>query len=705
MKKRMLVTSALPYANGPIHLGHLVEVIQTDIFVRLQRLLGRDVVYVCADDTHGTPIELSARKQGIEPKALVTQIHAEHVRDFAGFGIGFDVYGSTDTPENQAWAQRIFSRLVEGGHIERRSMELTYCEQDRRFLPDRFVRGSCPRCGAADQYGDVCEVCKSTYAPTELRDPRCALCGTAPVRRSSEHFFFKLDRFQELLSSIALGQAEPELDPQVRNFLNGWLEKGLEDWCVSRDGPYFGFLIPGETDKYFYVWLDAPIGYVSNTERLARERGDRDVLDYWGERADSEIWHFIGKDIIYFHALFWPAMLKGAALKLPHRIVVHGMLNVRGEKMSKSRGRLRTAREYLDTPGLTPEQLRYYFAANLTPEPSDIDLNVDDFRHRVNADLVNNLANFCHRTLSLLRSRHEGRIAAPAGWPPYFALALDALRRAREAYERLDFRGAMQAIVAASNRGNEFLQQEKPWAAEAAKAHADLSLAANLAYALAVLLQPVVPEMAGKVLAQLGREGAKLADLGELWGGGTPAPWIREGSLREGGPLVPRIEAAAAAALLPEEPKESGPKGPVAPSGPTAKGAAAAEGGPAPGSAEPRHSGRGAESLSQISFDDFAKVDLRCGLVVAAEAVEGAKKLLRLTVDLGEAAPRTIASGIAEAFQPAQLVGRRVIVVANLAPRTIRGVTSHGMLLAAGEGAGIRLCELPGEVAPGSQVR
>ncbi|MHB1845654.1 MAG: methionine--tRNA ligase [Deltaproteobacteria bacterium] len=684
--KRMLVTSALPYANGPIHLGHLVEVIQTDIFVRYQRLLGRDVVYVCADDTHGTPIELSARKQGIEPKALVARIHEEHVRDFSGFGIGFDTYGSTDTAENYDWAKRVFERLGKGGHVERRAMELTYCEKDQRFLPDRFVRGSCPRCGAADQYGDVCEACKSTYSPTELKDPRCALCGTPPVRRPSEHFFFKLKDFNALLSSVANGTAEPELDPQVKNFLRGWLDRGLEDWCVSRDGPYFGFEIPDAPGKYFYVWLDAPIGYVSNTEILCQRLGDRTVLDYWGEQADCEIWHFIGKDIIYFHALFWPAMLRGASLRLPHRIVVHGMLNVRGEKMSKSRGRLRTAREYLDTPGLSPEQLRYYIAASLTPEPSDIDLNVEDFRHRVNADLVNNVANFCHRTLSLLRVKYGGRLAAPAEFPEKLKGALGLLRAARvEGYDELDFRTAMKRLVEASNLGNEFLQEKKPWAAEGPQAQADLSLAANLAFALAVLLQPVVPEMAGKLLAQLGREGAGLSALEPLWGGGVVAPWLREAELREGGPLMPRIEPAAAAALLPEEPVDATPAS-TSPSTPTS-------------------TSTSTSTSAEIQFDDFAKVDLRCGLVVAAEPVEGAKKLLRLTIDLGEAAPRTIASGIAEAFAPAALVGRRVVVVANLAPKTIRGIRSHGMLLAGGEGKGIRLCELPADVAPGSQVR
>ena len=681
MTKKLLVTSALPYANGPIHLGHLVEVIQTDIFARWQRLRGRDVVYVCADDTHGTPIELSARKQGISPEALISRVHGEHRRDFADFDISFDEYGRTHTDENRAWAERIFERLRAGGYVVKRAMELTYCEKDLRFLPDRFVRGGCPRCGALDQYGDVCEVCKSTYAPTELKEPRCALCGTAPVRRSSEHYFFEISKFKELLGAIADGPVtddpakpgpEPVLDVQVRNFLKGWLKQGLQDWCVSRDGPYFGFPIPGEQSKFFYVWLDAPIGYISNTERLCqREPGHGTALGYWAPEADSEIWHFIGKDIIYFHALFWPAMLAGAKLKLPHRIVVHGMLNVRGEKMSKSRGRLRTAREYLDTAGLTPEQLRYYFAANLVPEPSDIDLNVEDFRHRVNAELVNNIANFCHRTLSLLRSQHGARLLAQGEPPALWAGALGDFKAAIEAYDAVDFRAAMSNLVHACSRGNEFLQEKKPWAVEgAASAQANLTVCANVACGAALLLAPVTPVMSKAILRQLGREGATLATFDF----DSTKLWIQEGPIAEGGMLVPRIEPQAAAALLPEEPAEL----------------AADE------AARPES--------SEIEFAAFAAVDLRCGLIVEAAAVEGAKKLLRLTVDLGESSPRTIASGIAERFAPAELVGRRVVVVANLQPRTIRGVRSHGMLLAAGEGKGLALVELPKETAPGTKV-
>jgi methionyl-tRNA synthetase len=669
--KRLLVTSALPYANGPIHLGHLVEVIQTDVFVRYQRLAGRDAIYVCADDTHGTPIELNARKQGITPEQLVEEVGVGHRRDFKDFGIDFAAYGSTNIKANERIANEIFEKLKVGGHIERRAIELTYCETDKRFLPDRFVRGICPKCGTPDQYGDVCESCKSTYSPTDLKEPRCAICGRTPIRKPSQHYFFRLEDFRPLLEGIAKGTAEPVCDPQVRNFLQGWTDGKLQDWCVSRDGPYFGFPIPNEENKFFYVWLDAPIGYISNTPAA--------WADAWNVGSDTDIWHFIGKDIIYFHALFWPATLKGAGYKLPHRIVVHGMLNVRGEKMSKSRGRLRTAREYLDVPGLNPEQLRYYFAANLTPEPSDIDFNVQDFRHRVNAELVNNIANFCHRTLSLLRSRFGGELSPPSKDEPARAMwdgALEELREAVPAYEAVDFRNAVLHIVQACNLGNGFLQARKPWAADAAQAQGDLSLCANLAYAAAVLLSPITPRMSAGVLGQLGRGEPKLIDLG-LTALPLPEPWLREGRVIEGEVLMPRIDPTAIAPLSPDDEPTSTPTATATPT-PTA---------------------------TEIQFPAFAAIDLRCGVILTAEPVPGAKKLLKLSVDLGEPAPREIASGIAEAFKPETLVGRHVVVVANLAPKTIRGVRSHGMLLASGEGAALALVELPKEVPAGAQVR
>jgi methionyl-tRNA synthetase len=678
MPPKLLVTSALFYANGPIHLGHLVEVVQTDVFVRAQRLLGRDVIYVCADDTHGTPIELSAQKQGITPEELIARSYKEHVRDFADFEISFDEYGSTHTEENRAYAELIYERLRAGGHIEKRTLELTYCENDKRFLPDRFVRGTCPRCGSADQYGDVCEVCKSTYSPTELLEPRCALCGTPPVRRESENYFFKLNDFGDLLRKIAYGESPPRMDPQIERFLQGWIAQGLQDWNISRDGPYFGFAIPGAPGKYFYVWLDAPIGYISNTDRLLRRRGTGSISDYWGPEADSEIWHFIGKDIIYFHALFWPAMLAASDFKLPSRLVVHGMLSVKGEKMSKSRGRPMNARSYLET-GLNPEQLRYYYAASLTPQPNDIDLNVEEFRNRVNAELVNNLANFCHRTFSLLRGRFEGQIIQPSSDPAAtltWRSMADRFEKVIEGYRSLDTREAVAQLVEIGNAGNLFLQQRKPWDL-GSTAHGDLSLCANGAFAVALLLSPVVPRMAEAVLDQLGRRDATFADL-------SGGPWISSGTLAPGPQsLMARVEVAQANALLPEA---------IAPTSPVAAAAIA----PPPDKQEPK---------GLVGIEQFAALDLRCGLILAADPVAGATKLLKLRVDLGEETPRTIASAIAESFAPESLVGRRVVVVANLEPRKIRGIESRGMLLATGEGTSIRLVSLPEDVVPGSPVK
>ncbi len=681
MPPKLLVTSALPYAAGPLHIGHLVEYVQTDVFVRAQRMLGRPVLYVCADDTHGTPIELSAQKQGITPETLIARMYDSHTRDFADFGIGFDEYGSTHTDENRAYAELIYKRLRDGGHVERRVLELTFCEKDQRFLPDRFVRGICPKCGALDQYGDVCEVCKSTYAPTDLKEPRCAICGTPPVRRRSDNYFVKLSDFTEQLRQISRGTAPPTLDPQIQRFLQGWVDGGLQDWCISRDGPYFGFPIPDAPGKYFYVWLDAPVGYISNTERLLKRTGGS-ALDYWAADADSEIWHFIGKDIIYFHALFWPAMLAGANLKIPARIVVHGMLSVKGEKMSKSRGRPFNARAFLDT-GMHPEQLRYYYAANLTAQPNDIDLNVEDFRNRVNAELVNNLANFCHRTLSLLRAKFEGKLVAPSDDPAAQGAWRAMERRFQkviDGYGSLDFRDAVANLVEIGNAGNLFLQQRKPWEL-GPTAHGDLSLCANGALAVAILLSPVAPRMAEAVLAQLGRTDARFKDL-------AGGPWLKAGVLGAGpASLMARVEVEQARALLPER------VGVARAAPPTPDKQTAPDTTAAPAIAGP------------ISFEQFAAIQLRCGLILAAERVAGASKLLKLQVDLGEGAPRTIASGIAEAFAPEALVGRRVVVVANLAPRTLRGIESRGMLRATGEGASVRLVSVADGVPPGAEVR
>jgi methionyl-tRNA synthetase len=679
MSRKILVTSALPYANGPLHLGHAVEYVQTDILVRFLKSAGRDVVYVCADDTHGTPIELSAARQGVPPETYVASFWEQHRRDFADLGISLDAFYTTHSLENRAYAELIYGRLKEAGDIIRRSVEQTYCEVDQRFLPDRYVRGICPNCKSPDQYGDVCEVCGKTYTPGELIDPHCALCGTTPVRRTSEHLFFRLSAHQAFLQELI--RSPGFLQPAVANQLQAFFDQGLNDWDISRAGPYFGFAIPGETNKFFYVWLDAPIGYIATTEKWAKDTGRaKDALAYWAEDADAEIVHVIGKDIVYFHALFWPAVLKVAHLKRPTKLVVHGHLTVDGTKMSKTRGTFITARTYLNL--LDPAYLRYFFAANLGPNPEDFDLSLTEFRQRVNGELVNNVCNLANRVLSLLAGPLGHRLA-PASAGPGQQLVEDVLRKAAEvraAYERLDFRSAVRGATEISQSANQFLQARAPWAkvkTEPEVARQDLSDAAELAYVVAGLLQPVVPTISERLFAQLDAppltfaalERASYPLLDRSRPVGTPAP------------LLARMEEAQVKSLI--LPAPDGPAS-VAHSAPPTTEAAVAK---------------------AVSYEEFARVALRVGLVRAAERVAKSDKLLKLTVDVGEPEPRTIAAGVAEAYAPEALVGRRVVVVANLAPRTIRGVLSQGMLLAAGPGgAQLKLVD-PGDLPPGSEVR
>jgi methionyl-tRNA synthetase len=702
MAEKILVTSALPYANGPIHIGHAVEYVQTDIYVRFLRSCGKDVVYFCADDTHGTPIELSAAKQGLKPEQFVAGIYELHKRDFEELGVSVDWFHSTNSPENRHYAELIYGRLKEKGDIERREIEQTFCEKDKRFLPDRFIRGTCPNCKAADQYGDACEKCGKAYSPTDLIEPKCALCGTPPIRKHSTHLFFKLSRHEEFLQKLL--RRPGFIHSGLATQLQGFFEKGLADWDISRDGPYFGFAIPGETDKYFYVWLDAPIGYIATTEKWAKETGKaKSALDYWSPDSPSRIVHFIGKDIVYFHALFWPAVLNVAGLHGPDELKVHGHLTVNGEKMSKSRGTLVSVRTYLDN--LDPSYLRYFYAASLGPGPEDFDLSLKDFRLRVNGELVNNVGNLANRSLSMLAGPLEKRLA-PGGEGQGKALVEAALARVpevREAFEKLEYRNAIKAIVEISQAANGFLQTQAPWAkmkTDPEAARADLSDAADVVYLLGALLTPVIPKVTEKLFAQLGAppltfeglEKARYPLLDRSRPIGTPEP------------LLPRLEEDKVNALIPpapegqptkEAPKKAEKKGEKAEKkpaeAPTTQASPGAGAGGAPG---------------EIEYDDFAKVSLKAGKIVAAEKVAGADKLLKLTVDLGEAAPRTIVSGIALAYTPEQVTGRRVVVVTNLKPRKLKGIESRGMLLTAETGTetGLSLLD-PGDVPPGSVVK
>jgi methionyl-tRNA synthetase len=669
MAERILVTSALPYANGPLHIGHLVEQVQTDIYVRFLRSSGKDALYLCADDTHGTPVELAARKEGVEPEQYVARWFENHQRDLRDLDVRLDYYWTTHSEENRRYAELIYSRLKDAGDIERRDVEQTYCETDGRFLPDRFVRGTCPNCKSPDQYGDVCERCGKTYSPTDLINPRCAICGNPPVRRSSAHLFFKLSRHAEWLRGLI--QNPSFLDPGVAAQLGQFFEKGLSDWDISRDGPYFGFSIPGEQDKYFYVWLDAPIGYIATTEKWAKETGRaKDAMEWWRAGSDARIVHVIGKDIVYFHALFWPAVLKEAGFKVPDRIHVHGHLTFNGEKMSKSRGTLVQARTYLDL--LDPSYLRFFYALSLGPGPDDLDLSLGEFRQRVNAELVNNIGNLANRALSLLAGSLERRLAGPGGGPGR-KLVEDALAKAasvREAFERIDLRTGLKAIIEISQSANQFLQAQAPWARvkkDPEAARAVLSDAAEVVYLLAGLLEPVVPRLSTKLFEQLDAPvltyekiaQARYPLLDRAHPIGTPAP------------LIGRIEEDVLAKL-------TGGKG---------------------------SNTRSNEAPSEIDYADFSRVVLKVGRILSAERVPKSDKLLKLSVDVGEGTPREIVAGIAEAYAPEQIVDRNVVVVANLKARAIRGVESRGMLLAAGPGGKELSLVDPGPLPPGAEVK
>src|SRR6266853_1647963 len=537
---RTLVTMALPYANGSLHLGHFVEAIQTDVYVRALRAMGREVAFICADDMHGTPIEMSAAKAGLPPEEYVERIHREHREDYTAFAISHDEFYKTHSEENRVHTERIYRKLVERGSIERREVEQLDCEVDRRFLPDRYVRGTCPVCGAKDQYGDSCEVCGSTYEPVRLQDPYCALCKDAgrgivpPVLRRSAHYFVKLSQYQDFLRKWT---TEPgRVQPEIRGFLARWLAEPLRDWDVSRDEPYFGFEIPdrpaGEEKKYFYVWLDAPTGYLSSTEHWARKRG-RTVEEWWGADADTEIVHFIGKDIVYFHTLFWPAMLHASGWRVPARVHVHGMLTVEGAKMSKTRGTFLNARDYLDA-GMDPEWLRYFYAANLGPTPSDIDLALSELKNRVNGELLANVGNLANRALSLVW-KNGGKLTQAAA-SDVFKQAPGIEREIAELYSRCDTRGVVQKVLDFSSAANQRLQAQKPWEklkTDRDAALSELTLAVNVARLCARWLSPIVPRFARGVEEQ---SGARLS-----WGDFKP---LENTPIREPRPLVRKVEDA-----------------------------------------------------------------------------------------------------------------------------------------------------------------
>jgi methionyl-tRNA synthetase len=691
MTDRYLVTSALPYANGSIHLGHLVEYIQTDVYVRFRRLTGASVTYVCAADSHGTPIEVNAAKAGIDPRLFVEKYRAEQHEDFRRFGVEFSTYYTTDSPENRVWAHRIYRALKAKGLIYRKSIEQLFCEHDGRFLPDRFVKGKCPGCGAADQYGDVCESCGKTYDPRELGAPYCSLCGRTPVVRTSEHAYVNLKKVEPLIREWVEG--EGHLEPSVREQVKGWLDD-LQDWCITRDAPYFGFELddPDFPGKYLYVWMDAPIGYLSSAEHYFAEEAppaarllpEAFEKAYLAESSGARLEHFIGKDILRFHAVFWPAMLWAAGVRRPDRMAVHGHLVVNGEKMSKSRGTFITARTYLDS-GLDPELLRYYYAAKLSPGMNDLNLDLDDFRTRINADLANNLGNLASRVATLLpragawEGKPDGEVAAAL---------LAALSGARAAYERLEYGDAVRHAMDAADACNKKIQDGKPW--EEPASEASRKLLASCAHALcgiAVLLSPVMPRFCAGLLDAFGHSLPDEWDLEYHPFGAKPPETVAKP------PRVDRLEARQVARLVATPP----PAPPPAPAAAPAKGKAAA----------PKEAPKeAAEGVAVIGYEDFAKVELKVAVILKASKVEGADRLLHLHVDAGEVHHRTIVAGIAQAYpEPEALKGRRIVIVANLAPRKLRGIESQGMLLAAGEPPDLQVVTVGEEIAPGTKVK
>jgi methionyl-tRNA synthetase len=669
---RTLITSALPYANGSIHLGHMVEHIQTDVMARYLRLEGHEVLHVCADDTHGTPIELNARKQGISPEELVSRSLEEHRRDFAGFHIGFDEYYTTNSPENEELAGLIYGALRDAGHLERRTTRQFYSESLGRFLPDRLVRGTCPRCKSPDQYGDACEVCNSTYEPTELIDPVDAIEGKTPVLRDTDQIYVRLSDFDGVLREWLPAGVPQE---QVRNFVRPWLDGGLEAWCISRDAPYFGFPIPGEPGKYFYVWLDAPVGYVAATRHWCEAHG-QDWRRWWAEDADTDVIHVIGKDIVYFHTLFWPAMLHAARLKKPSRVHVHGFLTVNGAKMSKSRGTFVLASRYLEH--LHPDYLRFYVAAKLSEGVEDIDLNLDDFVFRTNADLVNNVVNLCSRTTKFIEQKLEGRVSPVDPAHPVVQRIAGGLPGVREAYAAWDTRAAVRRINDLGDVLNLYFQEQEPWRVfsegDVEGARAICSVVLHGAIALMTALSPIVPSTAQKLADCIGVDALRWEHAQAAF---TPA------SVRSEKTFLARMDRAWVDHLIDTPTPE-----------PAAAPAPAAETTVTP------------ELKPQISIDDFAKIDLRVGVVRAAALVEGANKLLQLTVDIGKEI--NVFAGVRKAYaDPSTLVGKHVIVVANLAPRQMKFGLSEGMLLAtsAEDDSGLQLAIVDDSTQPGWTVR
>jgi len=684
MARKILVTSALPYANGSIHLGHLVEYIQTDIWVRFQKMQGHTVHYVCADDTHGTPIMLRAEKEGITPEALIERVHAEHSADFAEFLVEFDNYYSTNSEENRELASSIYTALRANDKIATKTIEQFYDPVKNMFLPDRFIKGECPKCHAKDQYGDSCEVCGATYNPTELINPYSAVSGAVPVRKETEHYFFKLSECAQFLKEWTRSGT---LQAEAANKMNEWLgddsENKLSDWDISRDAPYFGFEIPDAPGKYFYVWLDAPIGYMASFKNLCSKNG-LDFDEYWKKDSTTELYHFIGKDILYFHALFWPATLEYSGHRTPTNVFAHGFLTVNGEKMSKSRGTFITARSYLEHVK-NPEYLRYYYAAKLNGSMEDIDLNLEDFVARVNSDLVGKYINIASRTAGFITKHFDGKVEKISNLP-----VIDEIRKAApvisECYENRDFSRALREIMRLTDLANANIAEAAPWVKAKQEGtdaktslELDCSAALEMFRLLTIYLKPVLPDLAANI--------EKFLNVPELTWDSVNTAFESGHRINDYSHLITRIDQKQIASMT-EANKENLQATTQA----------------TPVAAQP--TATPATEASYISIDDFTKVDLRIAKIVNAEHVEGAEKLLKLTLDIGEENPRQVFAGIKSAYDPATLVGRLTVMVANLAPRKMKFGMSEGMVLAAsGESGGPFILSPDVGAQPGMRVK
>jgi methionyl-tRNA synthetase len=675
-RRRILVTSALPYANGSIHLGYLLEAVQTDIWVRFQKLRGHECYYVCADDTHGTPIMLKAQAEGITPEALIAQVNVEHQRDLADMLIGFDNYGSTHSSENKQLCEQMYRTLRAANYIDRRSVRQAYDETAKMFLPDRYVKGTCPNCGTADQYGDSCENCGATYSPADLKNPVSVVSGATPVWRESEHYFFRLSAFEPQLATWVKSGAVQE---SVARKLDEWFSQKLRDWDISRDAPYFGFEIPDAPGKYFYVWFDAPIGYLASFTQLCA-RTDLQFDDFFKSASSAELHHFIGKDILYFHTLFWPAVLEGSGMRRPTSVHAHGFVTINGQKMSKSRGTFITARRYLDS--FKAEYLRYYFAAKLGPGIDDLDMNLDEFTTRLNSDIVGKLVNIASRCAGFITKNAGGTLADTLPEPQLYAAFAAAGETIAAAYETRDTAGAVREIMSLADRANQYIDLRKPWSLakqpdKAAEVQGVCTQGLGLFRVLMIYLQPVLPEMAAQAQRFFQEPAWRWEDAAQPLLGTSILPYE---------PLATRLDPKAVARLV--EPAAG-----VLAAGAVATAAAGITAGDAKRAS---HSAAASDTATLaaaaavegnlISIDDFLRVDLRVARVLSADLVAGADKLLKLRLDVGELGEREIFAGVRAAYDPAALVGRLIVVVANLEPRKMRFGISEGMMLAAGPG-------------------